>query len=58
MTKVHRLPLALAALAAATPAIAHDASFLHSHVEGGIAVAALAIASVLGWKFLRSRARK
>jgi len=58
MTNLHRLPLALAALTAASPALAHEAEFLHNHGEGILAVAALGIAAGLAFKFIRSIARK
>jgi len=58
MTKLNRLPLAIAALTVSTPAFAHEAGFLHTHGEGLLAVAALGVAAALGFKFIRSRQRK
>lgn len=58
MTNLHRLPLAGTALFTASPAIAHDATFFHTHGEGLMAVGALGIAAALAFRFIRSRARK
>lgn len=58
MTNLHRLPLALGALTAASPALAHEADFLHSHGEGLLAVAALGVVAAIGYKVIRSIARK
>lgn len=58
MTNLHRLPIALAALAAASPALAHEADFLHNHGEGIMAVAALGVAAAIAYKVIVSIARK
>ncbi|MEL6528355.1 MAG: hypothetical protein AAGK01_03720 [Pseudomonadota bacterium] len=58
MTNLHRLPVALAALTAASPALAHEADFLHNHGEGLLAVAAIGVVGALAYKFIRSIARK
>ena len=60
MNTITRLPLAIVALGAAAPAMAHDASFLHTHGEGiaAAATAALVLGGALVWKRLASRARK
>lgn len=60
MKTLHRLPVALVALGAASPAFAHEADFLHNHAEGLMIGAALAVAAGvgLGWKLLAKRARK
>ncbi|MEM9310703.1 MAG: hypothetical protein AAGA34_04585 [Pseudomonadota bacterium] len=58
MTKLHQLPLALAALTAATPAFAHEADFFHTHAEGLMWTAALAVAGVVAIRFAISIARK
>ncbi|MEM8723947.1 MAG: hypothetical protein AAGE86_00350 [Pseudomonadota bacterium] len=59
MTNLQRLPLALAALGASSPALAHEANFFHTHSEGLVAGAAIAIAvaGMIGWKMLRSRSK-
>ncbi|MEL7190486.1 MAG: hypothetical protein AAGK17_13110 [Pseudomonadota bacterium] len=51
----HRLPLALAALGAASPALAHEAGFFHTHGESVVAALALAAAAGLGIRFIRAR---
>ncbi|MEM1051197.1 MAG: hypothetical protein AAGI28_03800 [Pseudomonadota bacterium] len=60
MTKLHKLPLALAALGASTPALAHENGLFHIHNEGAVlaSAAAIAIAGVAAWKFLANRSRK
>lgn len=58
MTKIYRVPLALAALGASSPALAHEADFFHTHSEGLIAVAALALAAAGVLFLLRKIARK
>ncbi len=60
MTYLHRLPLALIALGAATPAFAHEAEFLHNHAEGLAVAAIFAVAAggTFAWKMLAKRSRK
>ena len=58
MSKLHRLPLALAAMTAATPALAHEADFFHTHGEGLMWVAALGLAGAAAIRFAMSIARK
>lgn len=59
MTNLHRLPLALAALGAATPAFAHETSFLHNHAEGLLAAGAIVVAAAgaIGWNLLARRGK-
>jgi len=60
MTKLQKLPLAIAALGASAPAFAHESGLFHVHNEGAVMASAiaLAIAGVVGWKFLANRSRK
>ena len=58
MTHFKRLPIALAALGAATPAFAHEAGFLHTHGEGLAAAAALGLIATLGFVAARKIARR
>ncbi|MEP3420304.1 MAG: hypothetical protein ABJN35_01090 [Erythrobacter sp.] len=60
MKNFHRMPLALVAFVAATPALAHEADFLHNHAEGLMVAGALALAAGvgLGWKWLSKRTAK
>lgn len=60
MKHITRLPLALAAISAATPAMAHDTGFFHTHGEG-LAIGAVVVAVIGGfaaWKLIAARARK
>ncbi|MEP3049938.1 MAG: hypothetical protein ABJP48_03415 [Erythrobacter sp.] len=55
--KLYRLPLAIAAFTASTPAFAHDLPFLHSHTEGALALVGAALAATIGWKLIVKRAK-
>lgn len=58
MTKLPKPALALATLTAATPALAHETDFFHTHAEGLMWTAALVVAGGLAIRFAISIARK
>ncbi|MEM6908382.1 MAG: hypothetical protein AAF494_06850 [Pseudomonadota bacterium] len=58
MSKLHRLPLALAAMTAATPALAHEADFVHTHGENLIGVVGFVVAVAVAIRIAMSIARK
>ncbi|MEM6476050.1 MAG: hypothetical protein AAF687_07785 [Pseudomonadota bacterium] len=47
MTKLQRLPLAIGALAASSPAFAHETELPHIHSEWAVVAAAVALAAVI-----------
>ncbi len=57
MSQIHRLPVAIVALVAASPAFAHDLPVPHSHAEWAIAAIALAGACATSFAIIRSRRR-
>jgi len=57
MIKLHRLPAAMIALGAATPAFAHEADFFHTHGES-MMIGAAVLAAAAGGLALRAVAKR
>lgn len=58
MTKIHQLTITALALTAASPALAHEADFFHTHAEGLMWAAGLAIAGAAALGYALKIARK
>ena len=58
MLKIHQLPVAMAALTAASPVLAHETDFFHTHTEGLAWVAGLGVVGIVAYRIIRSIARK
>lgn len=58
MTKIHQLPLALVAFTAASPALAHEADFFHTHGESLMWAAGLAVVGGVALRLALKSARK
>ncbi|MEM9085252.1 MAG: hypothetical protein AAGB23_04965 [Pseudomonadota bacterium] len=58
MIKIHQLPIAVAALTAASPVLAHETDFFHTHTESLAWVAGLGVVGVVAYRIFRSIARK
>lgn len=58
MTRFQKLPIALVALTAASPAFAHEADFFHTHGEGLMYGAGLFVVAGVALRYALKIARK
>ncbi|MEM6585306.1 MAG: hypothetical protein AAF692_06085 [Pseudomonadota bacterium] len=58
MSKIHKLSVAAIAMTAASPAFAHEADFFHTHGEGLMWAAGIAVVGGVALRYALKIARK